>query len=124
MPKSRASPSESARPPDGTADGASVLPPIRTPYWRNNLRLILLLLIVWAALTFVPAFFARSLTFDFIGWPFAFWMAAYGAPLAYLLIICVYARIMNREDERANDSDDGWRDDWADGHAPDTRGDR
>ncbi|MGE6914500.1 DUF4212 domain-containing protein [Achromobacter kerstersii] len=85
MPKSRASPSESAP----------------TPYWRRNLRLIALLLVVWAALTFVPAFFARSLTFNFIGWPFAFWMAAYGAPLAYLIIIAIYARTMNRADERA-----------------------
>lgn len=85
MPKSRASPSESAP----------------TPYWRRNLRLIALLLVVWAALTFVPAFFARSLTFNFIGWPFAFWMAAYGAPLAYLIIIAIFARTMNRADERA-----------------------
>lgn len=85
MPESRASSSES----------------IPAPYWRRNLRLIVLLLAVWAALTFVPAFFARSLSFDFIGWPFAFWMAAYGAPLAYLILIGVYARIMNRADERA-----------------------
>ncbi len=75
-----------------------------TPYWRRNLRLILLLLAIWAALTFVPSFFARSLSFDFIGWPFAFWMAAYGAPLAYLIIIAVYARVMNRADERADES--------------------
>jgi putative solute:sodium symporter small subunit len=75
--------------------------PVSLPYWRRNLRLILLLLAVWAALTFIPAFFARSLTFDFIGWPFAFWMAAYGAPLAYLIIVGVYARVMNRADERA-----------------------
>ena len=75
--------------------------PVSIPYWRRTLRLILLLLAVWAALTFVPALFARSLTFDFIGWPFAFWMAAYGAPLAYLIIVGVYARVMNRADERA-----------------------
>ncbi|CAB3714152.1 MULTISPECIES: DUF4212 domain-containing protein [Achromobacter] len=85
MPKSRASLSAS----------------VPTSYWRRNLRLILLLLIIWAALTFVPAFFARSLSFDFIGWPFAFWMAAYGAPLAYLIIVGVYARVMNRADEAA-----------------------
>lgn len=80
---------------------ASSSKPACPPYWRRNLWLILLLLAVWAALTFIPAFFARSLSFDFIGWPFAFWMAAYGAPLAYLIIIGVYARVMNRADERA-----------------------
>ncbi|WMD18260.1 DUF4212 domain-containing protein [Achromobacter seleniivolatilans] len=77
---------------------------VSTPYWRRNLRLILLLLVVWAALTFIPSFFARSLNFDFIGWPFSFWMAAYGAPLAYLIIIAVYARVMNRADERAEET--------------------
>lgn len=80
---------------------ASSSKPIPTPYWRRNLRLIVLLLVIWAAVTFIPAFFARSLSFDFIGWPFAFWMAAYGAPLAYLILIGVYARIMNQADERA-----------------------
>ncbi|WP_447918077.1 DUF4212 domain-containing protein [Achromobacter aegrifaciens] len=78
--------------------------PATTPYWRRNLWLILVLLVVWAAVTFIPAFFARSLSFDFIGWPFAFWMAAYGAPLAYLIIICIYAGVMNRADERTEDA--------------------
>jgi putative solute:sodium symporter small subunit len=54
------------------------------------------LVAAWAALTFVPAYFARDLVFDFGGWPFAFWMAAYGAPLAYLVIIVIYAWTMGR----------------------------
>lgn len=129
MPKSRASSSESGRDSHGDSHGASLrIPshhPTRTPYWRNNLRLIVLLLVVWLALTFVPAFFARSLTFNFIGWPFAFWMAAYGAPLAYLLIICVYARIMNREDERADGAPEDWDAQvWAEPPAQDARGER
>jgi len=78
--------------------------PVPTRYWRRNVWLIVLLLVVWAALTFIPSYFARSLSFDFIGWPFSFWMAAYGAPLAYLVIIAVYARIMNREDRRAEEA--------------------
>lgn len=78
--------------------------PVPTRYWRRNVWLIVLLLVVWAALTFIPSYFARRLSFDFIGWPFSFWMAAYGAPLAYLVIIAVYARIMNREDRRAEEA--------------------
>lgn len=74
-----------------------------TPYWRRNVRLIALLLAVWALVTFVPAYFARELTFSFIGWPFSFWMAAYGAPLAYLILIGIYAWVMRRQDERADD---------------------
>lgn len=78
--------------------------PARSRYWRRNVRLIVVLAFVWAALTFVPSYFARDLSFDFIGWPFSFWMAAYGAPLAYLIIICVYARIMNRADQRGEEA--------------------
>lgn len=92
--------------------------PSKTPYWRRNLRLIALLLAIWAALTFVPAYFARQLTFDFIGWPFAFWMAAYGAPLAYLIIIAVYAWMMNRADDRADAAEEQQIDPW-DQHWPD-----
>ncbi|RBL79110.1 DUF4212 domain-containing protein [Streptomyces cavourensis] len=77
---------------------------VPTRYWRRNVWLIVLLLVVWAALTFIPSYFARGLSFDFIGWPFSFWMAAYGAPLAYLILIAVYARIMNREDRRAEEA--------------------
>lgn len=75
------------------------------PYWRRNLRLIGLLLAIWAALTFVPAYFARQWSFDFFGWPFAFWMAAYGAPAAYLIIIAIYAFATNRADARAERSE-------------------
>jgi putative solute:sodium symporter small subunit len=71
----------------------------RSPAWGRNVRLILLLLALWGALTFLPAWFAARLLYPVAGWPFSYWMAAYGAPLAYLLIIVAYARIMNRRDE-------------------------
>lgn len=84
------------------------MPDRRTPnptaarrYWRRNLVLIAVLAVCWSLLTFLPAFYARELRFDFIGWPFSFWMAAYGAPLLYLVLIAIYARIMNRADEQA-----------------------
>ncbi|CAM3892697.1 Sodium symporter small subunit putative domain-containing protein [Bordetella tumulicola] len=70
-------------------------------YWHRNLILIGTLIVCWAALTFIPAFFARDLSFGFIGWPFSFWMAAYGAPLCYLVLIGIYAWVMNRADARA-----------------------
>ena len=70
-------------------------------YWRRNLILISVLVLCWVVLTFLPAYFARELSFDFIGWPFAFWMAAYGAPLSYLVLIGIYARLMNRADAQA-----------------------
>lgn len=71
---------------------------VPSAYWRRNVRLITVLLAAWAVLTFIPIVFARQLSFDFIGWPFAFWMAAYGGPVAYLVLIVVYACLMNKAD--------------------------
>ena len=67
-------------------------------YWHRNLRITATLLVLWFFVTFVLAYFARSLTFNFFGWPFSFYMAAQGSLLVYLAIIVYYARYMNRLD--------------------------
>jgi putative solute:sodium symporter small subunit len=67
-------------------------------YRRKNLRMIGLLLAIWALVTFGVGYFARDLDFDVLGWPFSFWMAAQGAVFVYVLIIGWYARYMNRVD--------------------------
>jgi putative solute:sodium symporter small subunit len=40
-------------------------------YWHRNLRITSMLLGLWFVVTFVLAYFARSLTFNFFGWPFS-----------------------------------------------------
>lgn len=76
-------------------------------HWRANRRLTLCLLLVWFAVTFGGAYFARELDFRFFGWPFGFWVAAQGALLVYGLIIAFYAWYMNRLDDRlANQPED------------------
>jgi putative solute:sodium symporter small subunit len=70
----------------------------RRAYWRKNLVLIGVLLAIWFVVTFVVAFFARELSFSFFGWPFSFWVAAQGAVVVYVVLIGVYARVMNRLD--------------------------
>ena len=73
-----------------------------TRYWRHNLLLIVGLLCVWWLVTFVPAYFALELSQYFIfGWPFSFWMAAFGGPLFFLLTVGLYAWWMARCDQRA-----------------------
>lgn len=67
-------------------------------YWHRNLRITGVLLTLWFVVTFVLIYFARSLTFNFFGWPFSFYIAAQGALLVYLAIIIFYARYMNRLD--------------------------
>jgi putative solute:sodium symporter small subunit len=68
-------------------------------YWKKNLKITAMLLIVWFAVSFVLVFYSRELMFDFFGWPFSFWIAAQGALVVYCLIIWYYARFMNRLDQ-------------------------
>ena len=68
-------------------------------YWRRNLRLIGVLLFICFFVTFAVSYFARELNFNFLGWPFSFWMAAQGALVVYALIIWYYARTMDRLDQ-------------------------
>ena len=68
-------------------------------YWRKTLSITGVLLAIWFVVTFVVAYFARDLTFNFFGWPFSFWVAAQGALIVYVLIIWYYAWYMNRLDQ-------------------------
>lgn len=67
-------------------------------YWRRNLNITAVLLVIWFVVTFVIGYFARELSFSFFGWPFSFWVAAQGALVVYMLIIWFYARYMNNLD--------------------------
>jgi putative solute:sodium symporter small subunit len=67
-------------------------------YWRKNLRLTGVLLLIWFVVTFGVSYFARELSFSFLGWPFSFWMAAQGSLVVYGLIIAFYAWAMHRLD--------------------------
>ena len=68
-------------------------------YWRKTLWITGVLLAIWFVVTFVIAYFARSLTFNFFGWPFSFWVAAQGALIVYVLLIWYYAHYMHRLDQ-------------------------
>ena len=67
----------------------------------GNWRLTLLLLLVWAIVSFGVAYFARALSFDFFGWPFSFWVGSQGALIVYVAIVVIYATVMNRREAEA-----------------------
>jgi putative solute:sodium symporter small subunit len=67
-------------------------------YWSKNLGITAVLLAIWFIVTFVVGYFARDLSFNFFGWPFAFWVGAQGALVVYVIIIWYYARYMNNLD--------------------------
>jgi putative solute:sodium symporter small subunit len=67
-------------------------------YWRRNSRLVALLMLIWAVVTFGIGYFARELDFRMFGWPFSFWMGAQGALIVYVALVAWYARAMNQLD--------------------------
>lgn len=68
-------------------------------YWRKNVTMTMILLAVWAFVTYVLGYLARDLSFNFFGWPFSFWVGGQGALVVYVIIIWYYARYMNNLDK-------------------------
>lgn len=69
-------------------------------YWRKNLRITGILLLIWFFVTYVIGFFAKGLSsITILGFPFPFWVGAQGAPIIYVIIIWFYARYMNKLDQ-------------------------
>lgn len=68
-------------------------------YWRKTLNKTAVLLAIWFVVTYVVGYYARDLSFNFFGWPFAFYMGAQGSLIIYILIIWYYANSMNKMDE-------------------------
>lgn len=67
-------------------------------YWRKNLNITAILLVIWFVVTYVVSYVARDLNFNFFGWPFSFWMGAQGSLVIYVGIIWFYASYMNKLD--------------------------
>ena len=72
-------------------------------YWRKNLVVTAILLIVWFVVTFVEAWYARELNgITFFGFPFGFYMSAQGSLAIYVIIIGIYAVYMKKLDKEYN----------------------
>ena len=68
-------------------------------YWRKNLVITAILLVIWFVVTFVEGWYARELNnITFLGFPLGFYMSAQGSLIIYVLIIWFYARYMNKLD--------------------------
>jgi putative solute:sodium symporter small subunit len=71
-------------------------------YWRQNLILMGLCLIVWATVSYgcgiLWAERLNEMTFLGTGYPLGFWFAHQGAILTFVFVILVYALAMNRVD--------------------------
>jgi putative solute:sodium symporter small subunit len=76
-------------------------------YWGFTRQVSLGFVLLWACTAFGSAYFAAGLTSLFFGWSLGYWLSAQGALLVFLLIVCLYARVMNRADERHRQVDPG-----------------
>ena len=74
--------------------------------WRVCMKLTAWLMAIGFVVTFGVAFFARSLRFSVWGWPLSFWVAAQGALVLYLALVCIYAYTIRRLDERYGVAED------------------
>ncbi len=72
-------------------------------YWRKNLVITAILMVIWFIATFVEGWYARELnSITFLGFPLGFYMSAQGSLIIYVVIIWYYARYMNKLDNEYN----------------------
>ena len=74
----------------------------KTAYWRSNLRLIGILLVIWALVSYgFGIFFVERLNAWKIGdLPLGFWFAQQGSIYVFVVLIFIYAWRMDRLDRR------------------------
>lgn len=72
----------------------------RRDYWRRNLRLMAVLLSIWALVSFgAGILFVEPLNnIDFLGFPLGFWFAQQGSIITFVILIAVYVWRMDKLD--------------------------
>ena len=77
-------------------------------YWRDNLRLIAICLIVWFTCSYgFGVLFVDELNrIQFAGFKLGFWFAQQGSIYIFVVLILVYVRCMRRIDRRYGGSED------------------
>jgi putative solute:sodium symporter small subunit len=72
----------------------------RQAYWRENLKVMAVLLTIWALVSFgAGIIFVEQLNaVSFLGVPLGFWFAQQGSIITFVLLILVYVKWMDRLD--------------------------
>ncbi len=79
---------------------ASLTPEQRESYWRYNVKLTTILLVIWFVVTYLlGGIFAASLNeIVILGFPLGYYMAAQGSLAIFVIEIALYAKLMNAKD--------------------------
>jgi putative solute:sodium symporter small subunit len=74
----------------------------RREYWRRNLRLMVILLVIWFAVSFgAGILFVEQLNeIEINNFPLGFWFAQQGSIYTFVILILVYAVLMDRLDKQ------------------------
>jgi putative solute:sodium symporter small subunit len=74
----------------------------REAYWRYNVGLTTILLVIWFVVTYlISGLWAGWLNqFQFLGFPLGYYMAAQGSLAIFVIEIAVYAYLMNKQDAK------------------------
>ena len=71
-------------------------------YWKANLRILLILLVIWFVVGLVfPILLVDQLnTIQLGGFKLGFWFAFQGSIIVFVILLFVYANLMNRLDKQ------------------------
>ncbi len=71
-------------------------------YWARNLRILSILLVIWFAVSFgLGILLVEPLNrLHIAGFPLGFWFSQQGSIYVFIVLIFVYARWMDRVDDR------------------------
>ena len=69
-------------------------------YWRKNVTIMVVLLAIWAFVGLgCGVLFAKTLNqFSLGGFPLGFWFAQQGSIIVFIILILIYAILLNRLD--------------------------
>lgn len=73
-----------------------------TAYWRQNLKYLLILLLIWFAVSYGAGILFKDMldTIKIGGFPLGFWFAQQGSIYVFVILIFVYIGLMNKLDKK------------------------
>jgi len=88
--------------PESNGEQSAMDEQTRREYWRHNLRLMGVLLSIWALVSFgAGILFVEPLNeIEIAGFPLGFWFAQQGSIITFVILIAVYVWRMDKLDAR------------------------
>lgn len=79
---------------------ANLTPEQQASYWRYNVRLTTVLLVIWFVVTYLLGglLAAKLNEIVFLGFPLGYYVAAQGSLAVFVIEIALYAKLMNAKD--------------------------